>query len=52
MHNDLVTSNNKKIQARGDFNDEETTKNSESLSDKKEESKEKLVAPISENKNT
>ena len=32
----------------GDLDDEEATKDSESPSDKKEEGKEKLVAPISE----
>ena len=36
---------------RGDLDDEEATKNSESPRDKKEEAKEKLVAPISK-KNT
>ena len=43
-----VTINNKKDKARGDFDDEESIKDQESPSDKIEESKENIVAPISE----
>ena len=47
MFNDSVTPNINKNIARGYLDDEETTKDSESSSDKKKEANEKLVAPIS-----
>ena len=46
MCNDSVTPKKYKEKARDDFNDEETTKDSKSPSDQKEEEKEKLVVPI------
>ena len=47
MHNDSVTPKKKRTKTSDDLDYEETTKYSESSSDKKEKAKEKLVANFS-----